>query len=278
LLPAAGLIALATVVVVGARVIKVAKEHRTPMALLAQTSREESIEAKPSLKRGRSDQIRDLYAAGPSSAGEANHDLAGDHASRAEAPKAMSPPPSAVAPQRKAPSDDPEPRHRLVQRQAKRKERAAEEERGVAGGVAGGVVGGVPGGVLGGSVGQAPSARPASSGWNNEVAEQSTAAAKAKDAGDRRREAVELRRALATGVQGQERARILNRLCDALYALGERAEAASVCDAVVREFPNSPHATAALRRKALENTAAPAEKIQPSAPSQPAKGKQQSEN
>ncbi len=292
LLPAAGLIALATVVVVGARVIKVAnlsrgasegdraeREHRTPMALQAPTSQEERIEAKPALKTGGSDQTVNqhdlralLYAAAPPSPEAADRDSLGDPASRAGAPKAV---PYVAVPQRKAPSDEKksrireEPRHLLVQTQARGKERAAEE---------GGTVGGVPGGIIGGGFAQAPSARLERSGANNEVGEPSTAAAEAKDTTDWRREAVELRRALVAGPRGQERANILSRLCDALYALGERAEAASVCDAVVREFPKSPQATAALRRKALESTAAPAEKIQPRAPSQPAKAKQQSEN
>jgi hypothetical protein len=64
---------------------------------------------------------------------------------------------------------------------------------------------------------------------------------------DREREVAQLRQALATA-QGQERARLLRRLCEVLDALGRRGEADSACDAVVREFPASEEAKSALER------------------------------
>ena len=93
------------------------------------------------------------------------------------------------------------------------------------GGVAGGVVGGVVGGVLGSSTPSSP----------------------AEPAIDREREVAQLRQALATA-QGQERARLLRRLCDALDALGRTREADSACDTVIREFPASEEAKSALER------------------------------
>jgi hypothetical protein len=64
---------------------------------------------------------------------------------------------------------------------------------------------------------------------------------------DREREVAQLRQALATA-QGQERARLLRRLCDALDALGRPREADAACDTVVREFPASEEAKSALER------------------------------
>jgi hypothetical protein len=64
---------------------------------------------------------------------------------------------------------------------------------------------------------------------------------------DREREVAQLRHALATA-QGQERARLLRRLCDALDALGRTREADTACDTVVREFPASEEAKSALER------------------------------
>src|SRR5215472_5420718 len=64
---------------------------------------------------------------------------------------------------------------------------------------------------------------------------------------DREREVAQLRQALVAA-QGQERARLLRRLCDALDALGRTREADTACDTVVREFPASEEAKSALER------------------------------
>lgn len=75
----------------------------------------------------------------------------------------------------------------------------------------------------------------------------SASVAKAGTTGDRRREIVELRRALASDAKGTQRAELLNRLCSALFAVGEKTEAHATCDAVVSEFPGSEQAATALR-------------------------------
>lgn len=65
---------------------------------------------------------------------------------------------------------------------------------------------------------------------------------------DREREVAQLRQVLARGAQGEERARLLRRLCEALDELGREREADSACDAVIREFPRSDEARSALQR------------------------------
>ncbi len=108
-------------------------------------------------------------------------------------------------------------------------------EAGVEGGVPGGVVGGVPGGVVGGTLESVPAPPPAE-GPLQEV----------------RR----LRKALDDGAVGHERARILLQLCDALDALKREGEAEAVCNAVIREFPESDEASAARYRQRARGTKA----------------------
>ena len=183
--------------------------------------------------------------------------------------------------------------------QAPGKKQAAAAERGTrVGGVEGGVEGGVPAGVLGGVAGSpmgivngeavssaqqekaAASAEPAHGKGAEQGAtmrEVSDDATKAKEAGDRRREVAQLKQALAAGATGQYRADLLNRLCDALFAIGEPVEAASTCDQVVREFPNSQEAVMALRRKDQNDVSRAKAKAESSAPAS-VKGKQQPGN
>ena len=80
-------------------------------------------------------------------------------------------------------------------------------------------------------------------------------AAEARKAGDREQEVELLRQALGAGARGQDRARLLGQLCDALDALKRQAEADSACNALIREFPNSDEAKAALERQMLRSKA-----------------------
>jgi hypothetical protein len=80
-------------------------------------------------------------------------------------------------------------------------------------------------------------------------------AAEARRGGDREREVGLLRQALRNGAQGQDRARLLAQLCDALDALKRQAEADSACGDLIREFPNSDEAKAAVARQALRSKA-----------------------
>jgi hypothetical protein len=78
-------------------------------------------------------------------------------------------------------------------------------------------------------------------------------ARQAKLAGDRTREVELLRQALAAGAQGAKRAELLSRLCDALDSVGNQAEADSVCEKLIREFPTSQEAKAASSRPKQDN-------------------------
>ncbi len=84
--------------------------------------------------------------------------------------------------------------------------------------------------------------------------------------GDREREAALLRQAIATGV-GEPAlvAGLLNRLCDAEYALGNDAAGDAACQRVVREFSGQSAAQVAERklrsRVAPATTGAPAEAV-----------------
>jgi hypothetical protein len=153
------------------------------------------------------------------------------------------------------------------------------DEAGVEGGVPGGVVGGVLGGPLKpeaaskkqrsaselapagasglgeGRQASAGSALPQAAPAPSRVSPPSTSfnyqAAEARKLADPEREAAQLQEALASGARGQERARILRRLCDVLEALKREAEADSACNAVIREFPDSEDAKAAAERLKL---------------------------
>jgi hypothetical protein len=101
------------------------------------------------------------------------------------------------------------------------------------------VMGGVVGGVVGGQINSSSPPR----------------------ADDREQEAGRLRQALADGAVGQERARLLLRLCNALDDLKRESEADSVCNALIHEFPNSDEAEAALyRQKARATNAEPVQR------------------
>jgi len=80
-------------------------------------------------------------------------------------------------------------------------------------------------------------------------------AAEARKAGDREQEVELLRQALASGARGPDRARLLGQLCDALDALKRQAEADSACNDLIREFPNSDEAKAAVQRQTLRSKA-----------------------
>ncbi len=126
----------------------------------------------------------------------------------------------------------------------------------------------IPGGVVGGTVASHPAAdttaekqpsgvvasQPAGASVESKQAPSALGArspppsSSAERPVDREREVAQLRQALASGAQGQERARLLRRLCEALDALGRTREADSACDTVVREFPASEEAKSALER------------------------------
>ncbi|HYH99136.1 zf-HC2 domain-containing protein [Hyalangium sp.] len=85
-----------------------------------------------------------------------------------------------------------------------------------------------------------------------ELSKQADAALRADD---RIREVQLLRQALAVGATGGERLRLLDRLCDAEFAIGRRLEAQEACNQVLEEGPRSNAAQMArgrLRKQGLE--------------------------
>lgn len=77
----------------------------------------------------------------------------------------------------------------------------------------------------------------------------------ARSAGDRVREVQLLRQALAAGATGKERLGLLNRLCEAEFAIGRRQAAFEACSLVLEEDPRSSAAQVArsrLRREGME--------------------------
>jgi anti-sigma factor RsiW len=87
-------------------------------------------------------------------------------------------------------------------------------------------------------------------------AELSKQADAAMRSGNRVREAELLRQALAAGATGKERLGLLNRLCDAEFAIGRRQAAVEACSLVLEEEPRSSAAQVArsrLRREGLED-------------------------
>ncbi len=118
---------------------------------------------------------------------------------------------------------------------AKPREARELDEAGEEAGAEGGVRGGVVGGVVGGQLQSSPASPPAE---------------------DRQQEVTRLRKALDDGAVGHERARILLQLCDALDALKREGEAEAVCNAVIREFPESDEASAARYRQRARPTRA----------------------
>jgi len=80
------------------------------------------------------------------------------------------------------------------------------------------------------------------------VAELSARARSAQRAGDRAQEADLLRLALSAGASGTERLGLLNRLCDAEFALGRRQQGRVACNQVLSEAPDSSEARVARSR------------------------------
>ncbi|MGA9525684.1 MAG: hypothetical protein WBV82_29770, partial [Myxococcaceae bacterium] len=77
--------------------------------------------------------------------------------------------------------------------------------------------------------------------------------------GNRAREAALLRQAIATGVQNPGLlSGLLNRLCDAEYALGNDAAGDAACQRVIREFADQGAAEVAARRMRSRAQAVPA--------------------
>src|SRR5690349_16059419 len=79
-------------------------------------------------------------------------------------------------------------------------------------------------------------------------AELSKQADAAMHSGNRVREAELLRKALAAGATGKERLGLLNRLCDAEFASGNRQAAFEACSLVLEEDPRSSAAQVARSR------------------------------
>ena len=86
-------------------------------------------------------------------------------------------------------------------------------------------------------------------------AELSTLATAALRKGDRVREALYLRQALNAGATGKDRLGLLNRLCDAEFAIGRRDAAIEACTLVLQEDPRSSAAQVARRRLEKESPA-----------------------
>jgi len=86
-------------------------------------------------------------------------------------------------------------------------------------------------------------------------AELSKLATAALRKGDRVREALYLRQALNAGATGTDRLGLLNRLCDAEFAIGRRDAAIEACSLVLQEDPRSSAAQVARRRLEKESPA-----------------------
>ncbi len=75
---------------------------------------------------------------------------------------------------------------------------------------------------------------------------------------DHRHEIDGIRRSLSNpDLSGSQRAALLGRLCALLYEAGQRSEADSTCDAVIRDFPKTDAAASARRLKAQYAPARP---------------------
>ncbi len=96
----------------------------------------------------------------------------------------------------------------------------------------------------------APSAARAPRVSVSALSQQARAASKS---GDRAREAGLIRAALAAGAAGSERWDLLNRLCEAEFALGMASEGVETCNLVIQEAPASSAASAARRRLSRES-------------------------
>jgi anti-sigma factor RsiW len=85
-----------------------------------------------------------------------------------------------------------------------------------------------------------------------ELSKQATAAMRS---GDHVREVMYLRQALEAGATGKERLGLLNRLCEAEFAIGRREAALEACNLVLKEAPRSSAAQVARRRLSEETPA-----------------------
>ncbi|MFL5350460.1 MAG: zf-HC2 domain-containing protein [Hyalangium sp.] len=93
------------------------------------------------------------------------------------------------------------------------------------------------------------------SAWRS-PAELSKLAAEAFRSGNRVREAQLLAQALDEGAAGSERLGLLNRLCDAQFAIGQREAAFQTCKQVLQEGPRTGAAQMAQRRMSRETNEA----------------------
>ncbi|MCP3098577.1 zf-HC2 domain-containing protein [Myxococcus sp. K15C18031901] len=116
-------------------------------------------------------------------------------------------------------------------------------------------------------LGGAPATPPqdADKGGRPSSMELSRQAQDARRSGNRELEVNLLRQALSVETSGTERLGLLNRLCDAEFALGRRREAQAACNQVLSEAPGSSAAQVARSRLMRQDGALEA----PAAPSQP---------
>jgi hypothetical protein len=173
---------------------------------------------------------------------------------RAPSPLAGAPPPPAQAASKAAHGS------RLASKTGARDGRqelgpGGDDEEGVEGGVEGGVVGGALGGFAG-RASEPQDAREQAATEKSSRTLYATPPAKKErlDSSESlAREVTSVREALNRGAVGLERAGLLNRLCELLFALGQEGDANAACDAVLKEFPDTQAAQAVRTLKARRN-------------------------
>jgi hypothetical protein len=116
------------------------------------------------------------------------------------------------------------------------------------------------------SMGKSPAKKPTLAARDESKAEEKRVTASAdllmqadaaRREGDRVREALLLRQALNAGATGKERLGLLNRLCEAEFAIGRRQAAFEACSLVLEEDPRSSAAQVArsrLRKEGMEDS------------------------
>jgi hypothetical protein len=116
------------------------------------------------------------------------------------------------------------------------------------------------------STGKSPAKRPTLAARDESNVEEKQVASSAdllkqadaaRSEGDRVREVQFLRQALAAGATGKVRLGLLNRLCDAEFAIGRRQAAFEACSMVLEEDPRSSAAQVArnrLRKEGMEDS------------------------
>jgi hypothetical protein len=116
------------------------------------------------------------------------------------------------------------------------------------------------------STAKAPAKRPTLAARDESKAEEKQQASSAdllkqadaaRSSGDRVREVLFLRQALSAGATGKERLGLLNRLCEAEFAIGRRQAAFQACSLVLEEDPRSSAAQVArnrLRKEGMEDS------------------------